>query len=142
MAAAIAWADLQARLESAQIALNGVLVKIAYPNSDFSLPSQSEAWMRVEMSYGASSPYELGTHAMWLEEGQTIVDVMVMSGTGLDDTISIIDQLKATFRGPPYDPVVYHRVTADPGGSGSDDGLYWVTSIRADWHVQSVIGDA
>ena len=139
MAAAIAWADLVSRLDNAQIALGGVLVKIAYPNSDFSLPSQAEPWIRVEMSYGDSSPQELGDAAMWLETGQAIIDVMAMSGTGLDDTISIIDQLKATFRGPPYDPVVYYRVMADPGGSGSDDGLYWVTSLRAEWRVQSIV---
>ncbi len=139
MAGAIAWADIRTRLESAQISVNGVLLPIAYPNTDFNLPTQSGPWMRVDLSQGASLKTELGEGGMWLEQGQTMIDVMVMTGTGLDDSIAIIDQLKTAFRGPPYLPVTYTGIAADPSGSGTDDGLYWVASMRADWHVQTIV---
>jgi hypothetical protein len=53
--------------------------------------------------------------------------------------MDIVDQVIACFRGPPTEPVVYMRISADPGGPGSDDGLYWRTSVTAEWRLQTYV---
>lgn len=136
MANVLAWADLVIRLEAANLAYNGVALPIAYPNTSFARPTQLIPWIRVDMTGSSSSPMELGA-TNWLDDGSSMIEIFVKTGTGLDASNQVFDDLMAMFRGPPYDPIVYERIVGDPGG-GSDDGLYWISSIRADWHVQTV----
>lgn len=136
MANVLAWADLMTRLGAANLSFNGVMLPIAYPNTTFSRPSQLIPWIRVDMTGSSSTPRDLGA-AHWLDDGSSMIEIFVKTGTGLDASNQVFDDLMAMFRGPPYSPVVYERIIGDPGG-GSDDGLYWITSIRADWHIQTI----
>lgn len=139
MASVIAWTDLQARLTAAAITSGGALLPIALPNRTFNAPSGVPApWLLVQMTGGSGRPIELGG-SIWQDEGQSFIHVMVPTNTGTDAANDIVDQVIAMFRGPPTEPVVYTVVTADPGGAGSDDGLYWRTSVTADWYVQTFV---
>lgn len=137
MAVAIAWADLQARIEAAAISIGEVTLPVKWPNSSYDLPEGVAApFLLVEMTGGSGRPLELGG-GIWQDGGQSFVHVLVPTNSGVADTLSIVDQIIAMFRSPPLEPVVYTQVTADPGGAGSDDGLYWRTSVSADWRVQT-----
>lgn len=136
MANVLAWADLRLRLAAANLSYNGVALPIAYPNTTFARPTSLIPWIRVDMTGSSSLPLDLGADH-WLDDGSSIIDILVKTGTGTDATNQVFDDLMAIFRGPPYNPVVYERISGDPGG-GSDDGLYWITSIRADWHIQTI----
>jgi hypothetical protein len=139
MATVIAWADLQARLETAAISIGGVVLPISWPNRTFRAPAGTPApWLLVEMTGGSGRPLELGG-GIWLDEGQSFVHVLVPTNSGVADAMSIVDQVIAMFRSPPLEPVVYTHITADPGGPGSDDGLYWRTSVSADWRLQTLV---
>ena len=134
MANALVWADLQARVAAAQIAAGGIVLPIRWPNRGFAAPTPVAPWLMVEMAGGSGRPVELGG-AVWQDEGQAMVHVLVPVNTGVDVAMDVVDQVKAMFRGPPYEHVVYQAISADPGGPGTDDGLYWRTSVTADWHV-------
>lgn len=137
MAVVIAWTDLQSRLTAAAISLGETLVPIRWPNGTYQPPAdEPAAWLLVEMSGGAGRPLELGG-GIWQDEGRSLVHVLVPTNSGVDDALSIVDQLIAMFRSPPLEPVVYTQIQADPGGPGTDDGLYWRTSVSADWRVQT-----
>lgn len=138
MASAIAWADLRARLTAAAFMSGGVAVSIAYPNTNFKRPAPGLPWLRADVASGAALPIDVGAN-IWSDEGESIVDIFVPTGSGLDASIALIDGLKAMFRGPPFDTVIYVRVAADSGGSGDDDGLYWITSVRANWRLETII---
>lgn len=139
MATVIAWADLQARLETAAVSISGIVLPISWPNRTFRAPVGTPApWLLVQMTGGAGRPLELGG-GVWLDEGQAFVHVLVPTNSGVADAMSIVDQVIAMFRSPPLEPVVYTRITADPGGPGSDDGLYWRTSVSADWRLQTLV---
>jgi hypothetical protein len=89
----------------------------------------------VQMTGGSGYPVELGG-VTWQDDGQSFVHILVPTNTGVDIANDLIDQVIAMFRGPPFGPIIYRQVTADPGGPGSDDGLYWRTSVSADWYIR------
>lgn len=138
MANTIVWTDLQARLAAADISAGGIILPIVWPNSGFKPPTGIAPWLLVEMAGGSSRPIELGG-SIWQDEGQAFVHVLVPTNTGVAVAMGIVDQVVATFRSPPLEPVVYLRIYADPGGPGSDDGLYWRTSVTAEWRVQTYV---
>lgn len=137
MASVIAWTDLQARLTAAGISSGGTVLPIAWPNQDFNAPAGTPApWLMVQMVGGSGRPLELGG-AVWQDEGQSYVHVLVPTKTGVAAAMDIVDQVVAAFRGPPQDAIIYYQVMADPGGAGSDDGVYWRTSVTAEWRAQT-----
>ena len=138
MAFEIAWADLRARLAAAAFMSNGQPVPVCFPNEDFQAPAGNRPWMRADVSGGSGLPIELGG-ATWQDDGQALIDVLVPVGTGVAATAALLDGLKGMFRGPPYDPITYVRIAADPGGSGDDDGQYFITSLRAEWRLTTRI---
>ena len=138
MAYAIAWADLRARLAAAAFTSNGHAVPACFPNEGFQAPAGNRPWLRVDVSGGSGLPIELGGET-WQDDGQALIDVLVPVGTGVDATVALMDGLKAMFRGPPFEPITYVRVAADPGGTGDDDGQYFITSMRAEWKLTTRI---
>ena len=136
MANALVWADLQARVAAAQVAAGGVVLPICWPNTRFTSPSPPRPWLLVEMTGGAAERMELGDAVPWLDEGQSMVHVLVPVNTGVDAAMDLVDQVQAMFRAPSGAPVRYTRVQSDPGGPGTDDGNYWRTSVTADWMCQ------
>lgn len=137
MANAAVWADLQARVAAAQIAADGVVVPVAWPNLKFTAPNL-KPWLMVEMAGGSAERLQLGDVVPWLEEGQSMVHVLVPVNTGVGTAMALVDQVSAMFRAPSAAPIRYTRVSADPGGPGTDDGSYWRTSVTADWQVQTL----
>ncbi len=131
MANAIARADLRARLLAA-----GLGVPIAWPNEPFEIPDPPSPWISVELVGGDDVPIEVGG-GLWSASGQSLVHVLVPTNSGVAASDALIDAVKTAFRGPPLEPVVHERIGADPGGPGTDDGLYWRTSVTADWHLQT-----
>lgn len=136
MAHALAWADLRARLAAADLSWNGHPVPVSYPNTTFAAPAGNRPWLRADVSGGAGLPIELGGQT-WQDDGQALIEVLVPVGTGTDATAALIDALKWMFRGPPWEPLTYTRIAADPGGTGDDDGQYFITSMRADWKMST-----
>lgn len=138
MANALVWADLQARVDAAQLSSGGVVLPVGWPNTTFKPPAPPRPWVLVEMTGGSAERLELGDTVPWLDEGQSLVHVLVPVNTGLDAAMDIVDQVKAMFRRGSASPVRYTRVDADPGGPGTDDGSFWRTSVTADWRVQTL----
>ncbi len=136
MSSLTAWADLQARIGAAAIAVDGAVLPVFWPNMKRNTPAG--AFLLIEMTGGSSRPISLGGEN-WLSEGQAMIHVMVPVNTGVTGVFGIVDQVEAMFRGPPHESVVYERVTSDPGGPGSDDGNWWRTSVTADWHLQTIV---
>ena len=136
MAHVLAWADLRTRLAAADLSWNGHPVPACFPNEGFQAPPGNRPWLRADVSGGAGLPIELGGET-WRDDGQALIEVLVPVGTGTDATAALIDGLKAMFRGPPYEPITYTRVAADPGGTGDDDGQYFITSMRAEWKLST-----
>lgn len=136
MSLVLAWADLRARLAAAALASGGRPVPVCEPNTTFAAPPGNAPWLRADVSGGGGVPVELGGET-WQDEGMALIDVLVRVGTGVDATAALVDALKSAFRGPPYAPITYTRVVADPGGSGGDDGEYFITSVRAEWKLSS-----
>ncbi len=134
MSRVVAWADLRARLAAAGLTSNGHPVPVCYPNTSFQAPPGNRPWLRADLSTGSGLPIELGGET-WQDEGQAFIDIIVPVGTGTDAASALEDGLKAMFRGPPHAPVIYTRIAADPGGSGDDNGQYFITSMRAEWKL-------
>lgn len=139
MASAVAWADFRLRLTAAGFASGGVPVPICFPNTTFKAPPGNLPWLRVDMGGGSGQPIELGAGA-WQDSGQAYVDIFVPVGSGLAATVALVDAVKSMFRGPPWGDIAYVRISADPGGSGDDDGLYFITNMRAEWQATTIIG--
>ena len=134
MSRVLAWADLRARLAAAALTSAGQPVPVCYPNTSFRAPPGNLPWLRADLSTGSGLPIELGGET-WQDEGQAFIDILVPVGTGTDAASAIEDSLKAFFFFDTETTVIYTRIAADPGGSGDDNGQYFITSMRAEWKL-------
>lgn len=133
MSNAIAYADVKARIEAADLG-----VPIQWPNEAFSSSDNPSPFLIVEFAGGASVPIELGGE-VWQADGQAWVHVLVPINTGVIVAFGLVDAVAEAFRGPLLGPVIYERVNADPGAPGEADGNYWRTSVTCDWKLQTFI---
>ena len=138
MAKALVWVDVRARLSVDPPTLGSAVLPIAFPNAPFTRPQPPAPFLLVEVAAGSGKPIELGGRT-WQDEAQVFVHVLVPTNIGVDSANDIEDQVRALFRQPSASGVIYESVDGDPGGPGSEDGVYWRTTIIANCRVQTIL---
>lgn len=109
---------------------------VAWPNAAFDVPEPPAPFLAVEVMGDGAEPYELGG-GVWVEDGTIEVAVVVPTGTGIEQGLTLRKAVAGWFRGLPAREVTYDRFIMDPGGM-DEDGNWFRLPLRVSYRFQSI----
>ncbi|MDO9712454.1 phage tail terminator-like protein [Paracraurococcus lichenis] len=111
---------------------------LVFENEIFDLPAVPTPWVMVEVYGDSDEQISLGAGSAaanrWREEGAVLCHVMVPQGTGTLTARIHAEGLADLLRGVELaGDVKFRRMSIGAGTAGTEDGTYWVVTLRAEW---------
>jgi hypothetical protein len=130
------WTDFRDKIQAANVIAAD---RIAYPNVPFQNPEPPGTFIVLEHTGNVLEPIELGPTAVWQEEGQGYVHILVPTGTGTDDARVLAKNVANVFRGLPAADIQYLGASIGSGQAADPDGMWWRITVTIDWRYQDIL---
>lgn len=132
MASAAVLAAIRARLTA-----NWTATPVIYPNESSATPGDAAAFLTVQFPVALGDQITVGApgNNVFRDSGAIRFVLAVPIGSGLEQGLAWIDQLRTLFRSVKFASVTTYAPSPAVENNANDDGNYWVLSFSVPFYA-------